>query len=260
MARSILRMASEFEAASLVTKGEGLRAVGPMGRGAVAGAVAGGAALVERGDIEAGTHAVQTEREPLSVTVETDRSVTVDLPEQRAGTVPVSAERIAGVLGIDRAAMDDVRADLPIGYYTGGGGTLLAPVNFLEHLGNAAPSREALATLLSAVGATRLCAFTFDTLGRETDVHARAFDPAASGCERATSGAAVGACGTHLSRHPVFDADRESIRVECGRFVDRPATVVVTLADAPAISGTALTVLDGTVAVPPPDDDEILDA
>jgi trans-2,3-dihydro-3-hydroxyanthranilate isomerase len=131
---------------------------------------------------------------------------------------------------------------------------VLVPVNFLEHLSRADPAADDLGALLASADAARLCAFTFDTLRNETDLHARFFDPTVEGCERPASGVAVGACGAHLARHAVFDGDRESVRVECGRFLDRPGTIVTTLDEQPQVGGNALTVLDGDLALPPEDD------
>jgi len=271
------RIAGEVGAAGAVTlRDGGLRYVARHGvDGFVAGAVAGGGALVERGHIDAGSHEMTVERashgtrertietgsfpDERTVEVESDRSVAVPLPDQPGEPTTASTDDLAAALGIDVAAIDDVSADLPAARIEACGGTLLTPVNFLQHLSHADPAPGDLAALLDATDAARLCAFTFDTLNADTDLHARFFDPAAGGCERPASGVAVGACGAHLSRHAVFDGDADAVRVECGRFLDRPGTVRTTLAEKPRVSGTALTVLDGDLGLPPDDDDEILE-
>jgi trans-2,3-dihydro-3-hydroxyanthranilate isomerase len=257
------RIASEFEASSVVTPGEdGLRRTGTaQADGTVSAAVAGGAALVERDVLDDGTHPIETDwlDDPLEVTVESDLRAEVATPAQKAQSVSASTDEIAGALGMDPAVMDDVSADLPIAKCAFAGGTVLVPVNFLEHLSSAEPAPARLRELLAAEDATRLCAFTFDTIERDTDVHARVFDPAATDFERPASGLASAACGAHLARHPVFDEDRESVRIEWGRFVDRPGTVETTLEAEPSVSGTALTVLDSTIGVPPEDDDDIIE-
>jgi trans-2,3-dihydro-3-hydroxyanthranilate isomerase len=257
------RIASEFEASSLVTPGDGgLRHTGTaQADSTVSAAVAGGAALVERGVLDEGTHtqASSASQDPLEVTVASDLRVEVALPAHKAVSVSASTAEIAGALGMDPAVMDDVSADLPIAKSGFAGGTVLAPVNFLEHLSSADPAPARLTELLASEGATRLCAFTFDTIERDTDVHARVFDPDAPGHERPASGLASAACGAHLARHPVFDGDHDTVRIEWGRFVDRPATLETTLESEPSVRATALTVLDGTVGVPPEDDDDIIE-
>lgn len=263
------RIATEFGAAGAVTLQDGAmtyvarkRSGGSDGAdGAIAGAVAGGTALMERGHVEAGAHSMAISGTPgdgsaaaeLGVEIEQDRRVGVSLPGQQGETTAATAD-LAAALGIDVASLDDVSADLPAARIGGYGGTLLVPVNFLEHLSRADPAADDLAALLAAVEATRLCAFTFDTLGTETDLHARFFRPAVDGCERPASGIAAGACGAHLSRHAVFDDDRESVRIECGRFLDRPGTIVTTLDEQPRVGGNALTVLEGDLTLPPEDD------
>jgi trans-2,3-dihydro-3-hydroxyanthranilate isomerase len=256
------RIASEFGASSAVTPTDGgLRRVGTEQTGTVAAAVAGGGALVERGVLDDGTHSIETDgqAESLEFSVTPELRVDVDLPAQPAASVSASTAELADALGMDPATMDDVSADLPIGKSEFAGGTVLAPVNFLEHLSGADPDPAQLTALLASEDATRLCAFTFDTIERDTAVHARVFDPTAAGYERPASGLAAGACGAHLARNPVFDGDRDSVRIECGRFLDRPGTVETTLEAEPSVSGTALTVLDSTVGVPPEDDDDIIE-
>lgn len=232
---------------------------------AVVGAgVASCVGLRERGLLDAGTHtmtavdSVGSERE-YTVELQQDRGVRVELPEQSVDEAVVGADRLAPALGIDGAALRDVGADLPVGRVDEFDGTLLVPVNFLEHLGNATPDGETLAAVLAETDTARLCAFTFDTLGRETDLHARIFDPTADGCERPASGVAAAGCGRHLSRHGVFDGERARVRVECGQFIDRPGTVVATLEHRPQVGGRALTTLDGTLTVPEDDSDDIIE-
>jgi trans-2,3-dihydro-3-hydroxyanthranilate isomerase len=261
-------IATEFGADGTVTPAEdGLRYVRRNERdGLVAGAVAGCVGLFERGHVGAGIHAMTVETDSdgdagaveYEIEVEQDRSVSLTLSPGAASEPEQTNERIAAALGIDVAAVDDVSADLPIATVGGYGGTLLVPVNFLEHLSRAAPAGEDLATQLAEAGATRLCAFTFDTLASETDLHARFFVPDGDRCERPTSGVAAAACGRHLSNHPVFDEDRESVRIECGRFLDRPATILTTLADEPTVGGRALTVLDGELTLPADDGDDLI--
>ena len=276
----LCRIASEFGAAGVVTQQDDRLSyfagagIGDM----VAGAVAGGAALVERGRVDPGTHTIGIERvdtadtgsdpdgdgDAAAVTeqeieVDADRTVRVTLSGLDCGSTSATNADLADALGIDAAAIDDVSADLPAGRIDGYGGTLVTPVNFLEHLSRADPGVEDLTALLADDGADRLCAFTFDTLRNDTDLHARVFDPRADACEVPASGVAVGACGAHLSQNPVFDGERSAVRAECGRFLDRPATIGTTLAAAPELSGKALTVLDGTLTLPPEDDDEIIE-
>lgn len=220
----------------------------------VSAAVAAAAGLYDRGAIEPGDYELHIDGPgsdgAFPVELDERGAVTVELPSLTPQRAPVGFEAVAGALGIDDAAMRDVGADLPLAVVDAFGGTLLVPVNFLQHLSGAAPSVSELATLLDDAGVSRAFAFTFDTLDAATDVHGRVFDPSAAGGERAASGVGAAACATHLSAEAVFDGEREEMTVECGQFVDRPGRIETTVGPRPAVGGSALTTLDGELLVP----------
>ncbi len=256
-------IASEFGTSGVVTHDDGTLTYTDCDRSnaVVSGAVAGYAALSNYGLLTPSTHEFSVAdpaiepADPFLVELLSDGTVSFDLPEIEPEAVGVGSAEIADAIGVDIATLEDVGADLPPAKTAGFGGTLLVPVNFLEHLSSASPDAGALDSLLSTVDASRLFAFTFDTLERHTDVHARVFDPTARDDERSASGVGAGACAAHLGREAVFDGERETIKFECGRFVDRPGTIQTTVEDAPTVSGGALTVLDAELAVPEDADD-----
>jgi trans-2,3-dihydro-3-hydroxyanthranilate isomerase len=258
-------IAGEFGATAAVSLGESeLLAVERTEGTVVEAAVAGCVGLGERDMLDDGTHTltVRTDGADTEYDIElgADRDVRVQLPQLELSAADTEVDRLAPALGVDVAALADVGADLPVGRLDGFGGTLFVPVNFLEHLGNASPDAETLAAVLAAAEATRVCAFTFDTLGRETDMHARIFDTAAEGCERPASGVAIAGCGQHLVANEIFDGERAVLRAECGQFLDRPGTVVTTLDARPSVGGRGLTALDGSLTVPEDDSDDIIEA
>ncbi|MXR50832.1 PhzF family phenazine biosynthesis protein [Halovenus sp. WSH3] len=230
----------------------------------VAAATAGAAGLYNRGALEPGAYELAVAGEtdpagPFGVELDKHGTVTVDVPTATPEFPAVDTDWIADAIGVDVAALEDVGADLPIARVGSFGGTLLVAVNFLEHLSGATPDTGTVAHLLDDADASRLVAFTFDTLAAETDVHARVFDPEARGCERGASGVGVAACTAHLADHAVFDGERDEIAVESGLFLDRPSTVRATVEREPSVGGTALTSLDGSLAVPEDDDDGIIE-
>lgn len=248
-------IAAEVGAPGLVTwRDDELQHVARTGHGApVAAGVAGCIGLGERAGLDPGTHTL-THPDGTASTIEltADRTATVGT-EGTVETAAVGAEEVAAALGLPADAVGDV--DLPVGRTEGAGGTLLVPVVFLEHLGNISPEPGAIESLLGEH--TRLFAFTFDTLVAETDVHARVFEPGAGG-ERAASGIGAAGCARHLAATNAFDGERDRIRVESGHFCDRPSTLDVTLEDG-RVTGRALLALDGTVLVPPAQDDDIVE-
>lgn len=233
-------------------------------RAFVEAAVAGWTGLYEDDLVDAGTETLTVvtrdgEEQEYSVESEADRAVRVTLPEQECAEAESPLDRVAPALGVDTAAIESVSGELPLGRTDAFGGTLFVPIGFLEELSAATPDRETLATILTETGTTRVCAFTFDTLARRSDLHVRVFDPSTTACERATSGVAVAGCGQYLAQYEAFDGDIDTARVESGHFSDRPCTVETTLDSTPSVGGRALSVLDSSIAVPEDSDDEIIE-
>lgn len=224
----------------------------------VSAAVAGAAGLYNRGALEPGAFDIETAGETAPVEIDQTGTVTVGLPSLVPAEADLALDEIAAALDIDVAAMQDVGADLPAARVDAFGGTLLVPVNFLQHVSGATPTAH-LPQLLDSTDVARAVVFTFDTLSAQTDVHLRLFDPRAAGDERAASGIAAGACVSHLAAESMFDGDREEIAIECGQFVDRPATIHATVSTQPKVGGTALTTLDAEIAVPDDEDDDIIE-
>lgn len=238
--------------AAVAYRDEGMRYVPRAGQSApVAAAVAGCVGLAERGVLDPGTHALaHPDGESSTVELDADRTAAVETG-QSVETAAVDSATAADALDIPVAASTDL--DLPVGYADGAGGSLLVPVAFLEGLGNVTPAPGAIADLLGDT--ERLVAFTFDTLSAETDVHTRVFDR--DGGERAASGVGAAGCAQYLAAQSAFDGERSSVRVESGRFCDRPATLDAAL-DSGTVSGRALLGLAGTVNLPSDGDDDII--
>lgn len=185
--------------------------------------------------------------------------VRVELPAASTEQVSVAFDRLGAVLGIDPAGLENVGSELPVARSAAFGGTLFVPVGFLDDVSDCEPDRESLTALLTETETRRVFAFTFDTLSRQTDLHARVFDPTATRCERATSGVATASCGQYLGQRDAFDGERESVRVECGRFIDRPATVEASLSAPVRVGGHGLVGLETTLTLPEDGEDDIIE-
>ena len=105
-------------------------------------------------------------------------------------------------------------------------------------------------------------AFTFDALDADSTLHGRMFAPKEGVPEDPVTGTASGAAGAYVREYDAFDSVPEEMVFEQGHFVDRPGRVRVRAADggAPTVGGTAVETLDGDLAVPEADDDDILEA
>lgn len=271
-------VAGEFGAPGAVTVDEEDLVVAGRGTSApVCAGVGGIIACREHGEFESGTKTVRVEGgADCSVTLDEDRRVTATL-EQETEPADLSPERVARGLGIPVSAITDV--SVPIGYATGWGGTLLVPVAFLETLGGLFDGAEATNGVgrdegrgdgdeepgrnrLSDLPGERVVVYTFDTVDPAADVHARVFGAAdtdwATGREWATSGVGASGCGQFLAREGAYEDETEWIRVESGRYCDRPATLDVDLSDG-SVGGRGLVALDGHVVVPAGGDDDIVE-
>lgn len=222
--------------------------------------VASHAHLHEDGVINPGMHSLETNVGDLEIEVAEDGRIwmTQDAPEVR--TVDLAYDRVADALGVDVAALRDVGQDLPLAVASTGLPFLIVPVNFLEHVSNADPDAAAVEALAEDVDATGIYAFTFDSLEATSTLHARMFAPGAGVPEDPVTGTASGACGVYLRRFDAFDRLPEEMVFEQGDFIERAGRVYVRAQETVRVGGHATTALDGTLAIPSTDEDEIIEA
>ncbi|WP_132056973.1 PhzF family phenazine biosynthesis protein [Halorussus amylolyticus] len=223
--------------------------------------IASHAHLLEDGVVEPGTHTLETNVGVLDIEIREDGAVWMTQDDHEIRRVDLDYERIAGALGIDHAALQDVGADLPLAVASTGLPFLVVPVNFLEHVSAMDPDFSAIETISEEVEAAGIYAFTFDALGADSTLHGRMFAPAAGVPEDPVTGTASGACGAYLREYRAFDGEfPDEMRFEQGHFVDRPGYVQVRVGDEVQVGGRAATALDGELRVPERDDeDEIIE-
>ena len=213
--------------------------------------IASHALLAADGVIEPGTHTLETNVGIIDIELQDDGVVWMTQSRPAVETVEIDYDRVADALGVDPATLRDVGADLPIARATTGLPFLIVPVNFLEALSGVQPDLAAIEALADEHDATGIYAFTFDTLDAESTLHARMFAP--------------GACGAYLDASEAFDELPDDLRFEQGHFVDRGgiARVDVGVDDRGRkqvrVGGEAAVALDGTLTVPPADNDEIIE-
>lgn len=256
--------ATELAADVAVETGDDLRVVGPDGDRThhPHATVATLAAAAARDEREAGTTTVEIAAGTVDVEITDDSGVWLTLDAATTTESTVSHEDIALALDIDVAALRDVGADLPPTVVSAGVEALAVPVNFLEHLSSATPTRSLLADVLETADADALFAFTFDTMAADTAAHARAFTVGdrwtrTVGLEVPATPAIAGGCLAHLYEAGIIETATTS--VEQGHFLDRPGRIHVEC-DSHRIGGHAQTSLDGTITLPAADEDDIIEA
>jgi PhzF family phenazine biosynthesis protein len=223
--------------------------------------VASHAWLAESGEIDDGTHTLETNVGVLEVTVD-DGTVWMTQDVATVEPVDADAERVADALGADAATLRDVGADLPMATASTGLGFLVVPVNFLEAVSGLSPDMAAVEALTEEFDVTGVYAFSFDALAAESTLHGRMFAPGAGVDEDPVTGTASGAVGAYLRDVEAFDGDLpEEMTFEQGHFLDRPGRVRVRArADPVEVGGRAVTALDGSIVVPEAETDDIIEA
>ncbi|MFB6093500.1 MAG: PhzF family phenazine biosynthesis protein [Halanaeroarchaeum sp.] len=232
--------------------------------------------LAESGALDAGEHTIETNVGLLDVRVDADGTAWMTQSPPTVERVDLDTGRVADALGVDATAVEAVLGDLPMAVASTGLPFLVVPIDFLEPLGTAAPDDAAVEALADEVDAAGVYAFTLDTIDGDATVHGRAFVPGAGIPEDPVTGTASGATAAYLIDVGAFDGGGsapgtsdvavptgapEEIRFEQGHFVDRPGRVRARVeGETVTVGGSARTVLDGTMVVPTPDEDDILEA
>ncbi|MFB6110955.1 MAG: PhzF family phenazine biosynthesis protein [Halobacteriaceae archaeon] len=220
--------------------------------------IASHAYLAAENVIDPGTHTLETAVGVLEIEVTSDHVIWMTQDEPSVREIAVDVETVAEALDLPLGAVSEM--ELPIAVASTGLPFLVVPVTFLEPLGNAAPDMSAIADLAERFDAIGIYAFTFDALEAESTLHGRCFVPGAGVPEDPVTGTASGATGAYLKRVDAFETFPEEMRFEQGHFLDRPGTVQVQVDDRVRVGGTAVRTLDGELAVPPDETDEIIDA
>lgn len=207
-----------------------------------------------------GTTTIETNAGILDIDLEDDGTVWMTQDEPELREVDVGYDRVAKALGVERAALEGARADLPLAVVSTGVPYLVVPVTYLSDVGNATPDQPAIETLTDDVDATGIYLFTFDTLGGDSTLHGRLFAPGAGIPEDPVTGTASGAVGAYLERYGALDPFPEECLFEQGHYANRPGLVRVRVGETIRVGGRGVAALDGMLRVPPAADDEIIEA
>jgi len=218
--------------------------------------IASHALLYERGHLAAGDHTVETQAGVLDISVSEDGTVWMSQTDPAVTELDVDVERVASSLGIDTQAITTF--GLPIAWTTTGLPFLAVPVEYFSTLSGMDPDFRGIEAVCDDHEATGIYAFTFDTLDSDSTLHGRMFAPGAGVDEDPVTGTASGAVGAYLDQLGAVE-DATDMTFEQGHFLDRPGTVSVSIDDGVRVGGRAVTTLEGSVLVPPTEDDEIIE-
>lgn len=215
--------------------------------------------LSQVGAFDPGPYTIETNVGVLDVEIGEDGRSWMTQASPEVERVDLEIEEVASVLGINEPAIEEVGQDLPIATASTGLPFLVVPIAYLEDLGSVSPDFDALEEMAESVDAAGVYAFTFDTLDRHSDIHGRAFVPGAGVPEDPVTGTASGAAGAYLREFEAFDSMPEELWFEQGHYVDRPGRVVVSVGETVRVGGRAAVTLDGEIAEPTIEDEDIIE-
>jgi PhzF family phenazine biosynthesis protein len=227
--------------------------------------IASHALLAADGHIDDGTHTLETNVGVLDIEVDGETVWMTQNPPEIRELDDLGYGTDADALGTRVEGLRGLSADLPLARATTGLPFVMVPAEYLADLSGMEPDMTAIEELADAHDCAGVYAFTFDTLDAESTLHARMFAPGAGVPEDPVTGTASGACGAYLDRFGAFEPTPETMLFEQGHFIDRDGLVRVDASDATAegrvrVGGEAVVALDGQVAVPSSEDDDIIEA
>ena len=213
-------------------------------------------ALVEAGRITVGDGAGRITQElnagvlPVDLLRDGD-SLTVVMTQ----ATPVFGDEIpldpmSAALGL---APGDVLPDMPCRVVSTGTPQAMVPVSSIDVLRRLTPNTQRLGELEGHYGFFSVHVFAMDAVDPENTTHARHFAAGAGIAEDPVTGSATGGMGAYLWHYGLERTGR--FRSEQGHLMGRPGIVTVEVEgagdrpDVVRISGTAVTVLRGTIDV-----------
>lgn len=215
--------------------------------------------LAQVGTFDPGEYTIETQVGVLDVEITESGRIWMTQDAPTVERAEIDRADAAAALGIDEAAIEEIEVDLPIAVASTGLPFLVVPVAYLEDLGSATPDFDALDALAQKAGAEGVYAFTFDTVDSRSTVHGRAFVPGAGVPEDPVTGTASGATGAYLREFGAFDTMPDELWFEQGHYVDRPGNVVVEVGERVRVGGRAAVTMDGDIADPIAEDEEIIE-
>jgi trans-2,3-dihydro-3-hydroxyanthranilate isomerase len=223
------------------------------------------ALLAMEGQLDDGVHTLETNAGVLDIEVDEGTVWMTQNPPEIRELEDLDYGTVADALGVRESALTGLSADLPLARATTGLPFLVVPVEYLADLSEMDPDMGTIEALSEAHDCAGVYAFTFDTLDAESTLHARMFAPGAGVPEDPVTGTASGACGAYLDRFGALDPTPERMRFEQGHFMNRDGIVHVEASEATTeglvrVGGEAVVALDGEVAVPEPESDDIIEA
>lgn len=195
--------------------------------------------LVETGEIQFGskdhvTKTFQTNKGVLPVTGYRDGLIFMTQSDPQFSTPEQDRTLVAHLLRVSPNAF----LDYPIQTVSTGTPKLIIPIKSLDILFSINPDLEGIIQYCQATGARGFYPFTPQTIEKDSDYHARQFNPLAGINEDPVTGVAAGALGAYLTKYKI--TTKKKITVEQGYAMKKAGKIMVELGNATKVGGYAV--------------------
>lgn len=137
------------------------------------------------------------------------------------------AAKLAQSLGLETSDIIS-RDELPIQVVSTGIKSLAVPLSSIDAVSRCRINSNLLSEIYLAYGAIGCYVFTFETIEKDSRVHARFFAPDDNIAEDAATGSAAGALSGYLIYHGAIDSNK--FKIEQGDFMKRPSRIFAEVA------------------------------
>lgn len=161
-------------------------------------------ALWKMGKIKGDSATIETKAGVLSVEVQKDGLIVMTQAASQFGEITNNRKEISRLLNISENEI----LDYPIQIVSTGTPKLMIPVNSLETLFEIKPDLEGIRKYCQNNAVKGFYPFTFETIEKDSDFHARQFNPLAGIDEDPITGVAAGALGAYVVKYKLLNKNK----------------------------------------------------
>src|SRR3989339_165599 len=177
---------------------------------------------------------IETKAGVLPIEYREDGLIVMTQAEPQFGGSDHNRKEIARLLNISETEI----LDYPIKIVSTGTPKLIIAVNSLNTLFKINPDLEGIKKYCREHAAKGFYPFTFETMEKESDFHARQFNPLAGINEDPITGVAAGALGAYVVRHKLMD--KSNFVIEQGYCMNKGGKIFVSIDDSVKVGGFAI--------------------
>lgn len=191
-------------------------------------------ALQEEGKISGDVITIETKVGVLPIEYLQNGMIVMTQAEPRFGGSNHNRKEIARLLNISEKEI----IDYPIEIVSTGTPKLIIPVKSLETLFKIKPDLDGIKKYCQDHEVKGFFPFTFETMEKDSDFHARQFNPLAGIDEDPITGVAAGALGAYIAKHKLLD--KNNFIIEQGYSMKKGGKIYVSINGGVKVGGYAV--------------------